>query len=66
MLLGLLLAKGLAQAAQAPQHATSLRLLLGAALGTGLSAVAIVLGLQGWLPLLALLAATPSRGTHVA
>ncbi|MBS7777614.1 hypothetical protein [Acidovorax sp. CCYZU-2555] len=71
VLLGLQLAKGLAQAAQAPQHATSLRLLLGAALGIGLSAVAIVLGLQGWLPLLALLllalpAATPSRGAHVA
>ncbi|WP_159910908.1 hypothetical protein [Pantoea sp. 18069] len=71
VLLGLLLAKGLAQAAQAPQAATSLRLLLGSALGTGLSAVAILLGLQGWLPvlallLLALLAAAQPRGTHVA
>lgn len=55
LLPGLLLARGLTQAMHAPQEALSLRLLLGAALGAGLGAVALLQGLQGGLPALALL-----------
>lgn len=55
LLLGLLLAEGLGAAAHAPQDAASLRLLLGCAFGAGLGALALLQGLQDWLPGLALL-----------
>ncbi|MEG3061072.1 MAG: hypothetical protein RR857_09125 [Comamonas sp.] len=53
--LGWLLGQGLTRAAQAPQGAVGARMWVGAALGAGLSAVAILSGLQGGLPVLALL-----------
>lgn len=54
LLLGRLLAQGLAQAAQAPQGAASERLLLGSAFGAALGMAAAVLGLQDWANALAL------------
>lgn len=59
LLLGVLLAQGLAQAAEALQETVSQRLLLGCALGAVLSAMAGVAGLQDGLPLLAVLLAWP-------
>lgn len=69
--LGLLLGQGLARAARASQGAAGPRLLLGGALGAGVSAIAILPGLQGGLPVLALLLlAWPGlaqpKGSHVA
>lgn len=72
LLLGRLLAQGLAQAAQAPQGATSERLLLGSAFGAALGMGAAVLGLQDWAPSLALalllarLTAARVKGSDVA
>lgn len=64
LLLGLLLGHALAGTTHAPQETASPRLLLGGALGAGLSAAASVAGLQGWLALLALLLLAPLRATR--
>jgi len=69
LLLGWLLAQGLAQAAQSPQDTAGRSLLLCAALGAALSAVAGALGLPGapWvLAALLLLPAVRAKGPDVA
>lgn len=61
ILVGMLLAQRLAEAAKAPQETVSQRLLLGGALGAGLSAMAGAAGLLDGLPLLVLLLLRPLR-----
>lgn len=68
-LLGLLLARGLAQAAHTPQEATSQMLLACAAPGAVLSALAGALDLAGWPLALAALMALPAvraKGLHAS